>query len=293
MRARYSDVRFNEEGRSLAGADLIEFLRGRRCAITALERIDEAVLQALPELEVISKVGVGIDMLDLDALSRHNVRLGWSRGTNARSVAELVIALALATLRHIPLLDADVRIGGWEQRTGSLLTGKSVGILGFGAVGREVAKLVTGFQCPVLAHDVIQIQNPPAHVRSVPFSELLEHSDVVTIHVAQDTAAAPIIDRSALRRMRQGAILINTARGSLVDEDALTQALATGPLRGAALDVFAREPPENSRLLDYPNVVVTPHIGGSTEEAILAMGRAAIDGLRSARPIESVNASSS
>lgn len=286
LERRYSDVRFNDEGLSLSGEGLIAFLSGRRRAITALEHIDDGVLGALPDLEVISKVGVGIDMLDLDAMRRHDVRLGWARGTNATSVAELVIALTLAVLRHIPALDHAVRAGAWQQRKGRLLSNRTVGIVGYGAVGREVSRLATGFGCPILIHDIATQADLAPDRRQVPLDELLASSDVVTIHISLSDATRNIIDAPALARMRAGSVLVNTARGGLVDEAALYECLVAGGIGGAALDVFLTEPPTASRLLELPNVVVTPHIGGSSEEAILAMGRAAIAGLDSAIPID-------
>jgi D-3-phosphoglycerate dehydrogenase len=267
---------------------LVAFLRGSHRAITALEPIGEDVLRALPELEVISKVGVGIDMLDLDALRRHNVRLGWARGTNARSVAELVIALALATLRHITALDSDLRKGGWSQRKGFLLSGRTVGIVGFGAVGREVCTLVAAFGCPVLVHDVVAVKNLPPAARQVPLTDLLEQSVVVSLHAAAQHSGEPLIGARDLATMRADAILINTARGSLIDQPALLAALLKDTIRGAALDVFADEPPTDDGLFALENVVLTPHVGGSTEEAILAMGRAAIAGLTTAAPVETL-----
>jgi len=283
---RYSDVRFNDAGLSLSGDRLIAFLSGRRKAITALEQIDDELLGALPDLEVISKVGVGIDMLDLDAMRRHDVRLGWARGTNARSVAELVIALTLALLRHIPALHEAVRGGAWEQRKGMLLSDRTVGIVGYGAVGREVARLLTGFGCPILINDIVAQADLPPHARQVPLDELLERSEVVTLHLGSSATTHNIIDAAALKRMRTESVLVNTARGDLIDEEALYESLAAGSIGGAALDVFASEPPSASALLELSNVVLTPHIGGSSEEAILAMGRAAIAGLETAVPID-------
>lgn len=282
LEQRYPRVRFNDEGRSLHGDELVAFLRGCQRAITALETIDDDLLRALPDLEVISKVGVGIDMIDLDAMRRHGIRLGWARGTNARSVAELVIALTLAVLRHVPALDNAVRHGTWEQRKGALLSQRTVGIVGYGAVGREVAILAQGFDCPILIHDIVMQADLPGTARQVAFDELLASSDIVTLHLGMSDETCGIMGAKALDRMRVGSVLINTARGELVDEAALHAALVAGSLAGAGLDVFATEPPVGGQLLDLPNVVVTPHIGGSTEEAILAMGRAAIDGLETA-----------
>lgn len=274
---RYADVRFNDEGRSLAGDELVEFLRGRVKAVTALERIDEAVLARLPELEVISKVGVGIDMIDQEALRRHGVRLAWAPGTNSRSVAELVVGLAIALLRGLVEASAEVRAGTWRQRAGRCLSARTVGIVGFGHVGRDLAGLLDAFGCRILACDAVEIRSEG--VEQVELERLLRESDVVTLHLPLDDSTRNLLDAGRLALMRPGAILINTARGGLVDEAALKEALAAGRLAGAGLDVFAVEPPGDAALLALPNVVATPHIGGSTEEAILAMGRAAIAGL--------------
>ena len=273
----YEDVRFNDEGRSLAGDELVEFLGGRVKAITALERIDEAVLARLPELEMISKVGVGIDMIDQEALRRHGVRLAWTPGTNRRSVAELVVGLSIALLRGLVEASAEVRAGAWRQRVGRCLSAQTVGIVGFGHVGRDLAGLLCAFGCRILVCDAIEIQ--AEEVEQVELERLLSESDVVTLHLPLDGSTRNLLDAGRLALMRPGAILINTARGGLLDEAALKEALVAGRLAGAGLDVFAVEPPGDAELLALPNVVATPHIGGSTEEAILAMGRAAIAGL--------------
>jgi phosphoglycerate dehydrogenase-like enzyme len=277
--ARYEQVTFNDEGRSLAGEELVAFLAGHPLAITALERIDEDVLAWLPELRAISKVGVGIDMLDLDAMERHGVRLAWSRGTNARSVAELAVAFMLALLRHLPTVTRLVREGEWRQLQGQTLSGRTVGIVGFGHVGRDLAQLLGAFSCRVLIHDVAPVGDLGEGVEEVGLERLLADSEIVTLHTVLNDQTRNLIDRERLAAMREGALLINTSRGGLVDEDALYEALSCSHLAGAALDVFSSEPPGDHPLLDLDQVIVTPHIGGSTREAVLAMGRAAIEGL--------------
>jgi phosphoglycerate dehydrogenase-like enzyme len=286
--AKYSQVRFNDDGRSLSGDDLADFLRGCAKAITALERIDDELLSKLPELEVISKVGVGLDMLDLDALRRHGVRLSWMPGTNSRSVAELTLALALALRRRLFDAVLDVRAGEWRQTKGRTLSGSTVGIVGFGSVGADVARLLEPFGCRILAHDLPSAAGRIAEAGAVavPLDELLSRSDVVTLHVGLDETTRNLLDARRLALLKPDAVLVNTARGGLVDEGALKEMLRDGRLAGAALDALDREPPDDDELLTLPNVIVTPHIGGSTEEAILAMGRAAIAGLDTARPVE-------
>jgi Phosphoglycerate dehydrogenase and related dehydrogenases len=273
--ARYTNVVFNDKGESLRGDALVEFLRGKVKAITALEPVDDALLDQLPDLGVISKVGVGIDMLDVDAVKRHGVRLAWTPGTNSRSVSELTLALVLALLRDIVPANAEVRSGEWRQRKGTTLTGKTVGIVGFGNVGRFRSTLLAPFECRLLAADVRKLDG----VEQVELDDLLRTADVVTLHLELNEATRNILDRSRLELMRPDAVLVNTSRGGLVDEDALKELLTSGRLAGAAFDVFAVEPPGDRELLNLPTFLVTPHIGGSTEEAILAMGRAAIAGL--------------
>jgi D-3-phosphoglycerate dehydrogenase len=282
---RYSHVTFNDEGLSLSGDDLVAFLNGHPLAITALEKIDEAILAQLPELRTISKVGVGIDMLDLEAMERHGVRLGWSRGTNARSVSELAIAFMLALLRHLPTVTRLVRDGDWRQTQGRTLTGQTVGTIGFGHVGRDLAELLGAFSCRVLAYDIAPLGDLPAHVEQAGLDSLLAESEIVSLHTVLNDDTRNLLDRERLESMRPGALVVNTSRGGLIDEQALFEALSSGHLGGAALDVFSTEPPLGSPLLGLDQVIATPHVGGSTKEAVLAMGRAAITGLGEAMPI--------
>jgi phosphoglycerate dehydrogenase-like enzyme len=278
---RYDNVRFNDGGRSLADDELIEFLRGCVKAITALERIDESILSQLPDLRLISKVGVGTDMLDLDALERHAVELHIARGTNSRSVSELVLTFAIALLRHVMIANRELLEGTWRQPKGNTLSGRTVGIVGLGNIGRDVARLLRPFGCELLCTDAVDVAEHCAElgVRAVELDDLLRRSDVVTLHVDLNDATRNLLDRGRLALLRPNAVLINTSRGGLVDEVALKEMLETGRLAGAAFDVFATEPPGAADLLRLPNFLATPHIGGSTEEAILAMGRAAIAGL--------------
>jgi D-3-phosphoglycerate dehydrogenase len=275
--ARYDEVRFNDEGSSLRGEELVDFLRGCEKAIVALEPIDDAMLERLPELRVISKVGVGLDTVDVAAVERRGIRLAWRPGTNSRSVTELALALTISALRQVPQAADDLRRGVWSQPKGTLLTGKVVGIVGYGHAGRDLASLLRPFECRTIVADLCPVQEPD--VEHVPLDELLADADVVSLHVTLDDSTRGLLDRRRLELMKPSAVLVNTARGGLVDEQALADLLRERRLAAAAFDVFALEPPGDSQLLGLPNFLGTPHIGGSTEEAILAMGRAAIDGL--------------
>lgn len=278
---RYAHVTFNEAGRQLEGDDLVEFLRGHDKAITALERIDDYVLSRLPELKAIGKYGVGLDMIDMAAMRAHGKRLGWTGGVNRRSVSELVIAFAITMLRHVPAASREVLSGTWRQHVGGELSGRTIGIIGCGHVGKDLVQLLQPFGCTILVNDIRDYPNfYEAHgIKPVVLEELLAQSDVVTLHVPLDESTRGMLDKRRLELMKQTAVLLNASRGGLVDEGALKQMLLDKRLAAAAFDVFAVEPPVDKELLSLPNFLATPHIGGSAAEAILAMGRAAIDGL--------------
>lgn len=278
---RYPDVTFNEAGLALSGDALRQFLRGHDKAIIALERLDDRILAAVPELRVVSKFGVGLDMLDLAAMSRRGVGLGWRSGVNRRSVAELALAFAISLLRHVPSAYVALASGEWKYRLGRTLSGRAVGIIGCGSVGKEFVRLLRPFDCTVLAHDI----RPDAEffrqygVEALGLDDLLSRADVVSLHVPLTALTRNLLDARRLALLKPSAVLVNTARGGIVDEAALAARLSGGLLAAAAFDVFAVEPPDDRALLDLPNFLGTPHIGGASEEAVLAMGLAAIDGL--------------
>lgn len=278
---RYSNVRFNDEGVVLQGKKLVEFARGCHKLITALERVDTAFLAALPELEVISKFGVGTDMLDKKAMIRHRIRLGWTGGVNKHSVTELVIAFAISLLRYVTLTNLEIREGNWKNRKGRQFSGRTVGIIGCGHIGKDLTILLRAFGCKVLAHDILDFPEfYTAHrVEPVELEDLLRRSDIVSLHIPLDDSTRNMLNADRMALMKPDTVLINTARGGLVDEAALKSMLIDGRLAGAGFDVFGTEPPQDLELLRLPNFLATPHIGGSSEEAILAMGRAAIMGL--------------
>lgn len=279
--ARYPSARFNETGRPLAGDALVAFLRGSEKAITGLEVLDEPLFLALPALRIVSKYGVGLDMIDLDAARRHGVSVRWTPGVNRQAVAELTICFMIALCRHVVPLARDLRDGEWRHAGGRQISSAVVGVLGCGHVGREVARICSALGATVTTHDIRAYDEfYRAHrVTPVPLDVLLRDADILTIHVPLDATTRGMIGEPELRRMKPSAFLINTARGGIVDEPALARALAEGRLAGAAFDVFTIEPPTDRTLLLLPNFIATPHIGGGTTEAVLAMGRAAIAGL--------------
>jgi phosphoglycerate dehydrogenase-like enzyme len=279
--ARYENVTFNDAGLRLHGDSLVAFLRGHDKAITALEVIDASVLSQLPQLTTISKYGVGLDTIDQQAMRTYGKRLGWTGGVNRRSVAELALAFAISMLRHVPAANREVMAGTWRQHVGRQLSGCAVGLIGCGHVGQELVKLLRPFECRVLVHDIRDYPDfyREHDIQRMSLEVLLSEADVVTLHVPLDESTRGLLSAERLALMKPTAILVNTARGAIVDETALKNALLQCRIAGAAFDVFAAEPPTDHELLSLPNFLATPHIGGSAEEAILAMGRAAIDQL--------------
>jgi len=278
---RYPNAKFNDEGLSLNGESLIEFLDGHEMAITALEKIDDSILKLLPNLKVIGKYGVGLDMIDLHAMKRHGVNLGWTGGVNKRSVSELVISYSIALLHRTIFANAEVRKGKWYQVKGRQLSDCTVGIIGCGHIGKDLVELLQPFNCKILANDVLDFKDfyKKYEVTSVGLEELIRKSDIVTLHLPLDKSTRNILNSDKLSLLKDDAVLINLARGGLIDEVALKELLNNNKIAGAALDVFEVEPPVDPSFATMDNVLITPHIGGSTEEAILAMGMAAIEGL--------------
>jgi len=280
--SQFENVKFNDDGVSLGGDSLIDFLCDCNMAITALETIDEYVLSRLPQLTRISKYGVGLDMIDLAAFKRYGTQLAWKAGVNKRSVSELALTMMLTIIRQIPESQRQIASGNWVQTVGNNLSGKTVGIIGCGNIGRDLMALLEPFECRVLVNDINESDNffLKHNLEITPLPQLLSESDVVTLHLPLDESTKRILSSEELCLMKVGSILINTARGGLIDEHALYAELQSGRIAGAGLDVFEEEPPFSNRLLACPKVFPTAHIGGSAEEAIFAMGMAAIAGLK-------------
>ncbi|HXG40387.1 MAG TPA: phosphoglycerate dehydrogenase [Candidatus Limnocylindrales bacterium] len=237
--------------------------------------VDAELIDAARRLVVIGRAGVGVDNVDLDAATRAGITVVNAPTGNTIAAAEHTIALLLAVARRIPAADASVRRGEWARSafTGVELRGKTIGIVGFGKIGQAVAHRARGLEMVVLASDPYVTAEQAAHhgVELVGLDELLARSDAVSLHVPLTRATRGLISRSAIERMKPGAILLNVARGGIVDEAAVAEALASGRLGGAGIDVFEVEPPVDSPLRHAPNTVLTPHLGASTAEAQVAV----------------------
>ena len=277
----YSNVKFNEEGISLHGESLISFLADADKVVIGLEKLDSKILSKLPKLKVVSKYGVGIDTIDLMALKKFGVKLGWTSGVNKRSVSELVISSSIALLHKTALGNFEIRNGKWYQIVGRQLTNVSFGIIGCGNIGKDLVKLLQPFECSISIHDIKYSDefNSKYNIKTVSLHELLKTSDVISLHLPLDSSTQNILGVKEFRQIKKDAILINFARGGLIDERCLKSSMEQNKLGGLALDVFEIEPLVKDDYSIFGNVILTPHMGGSTEEAILAMGRAAINGL--------------
>lgn len=283
LQSRYAsaEITFNNEEKVLAGDELVHFLKDATLAITGLEVIDTSLLKACPKLKHISKYGVGLDMLNLEDMKNAGVTLGWTPGVNKRAVSELTLSFMLLLLRNSHVSYQNLLQKNWIRTPGTQLSEKTVGIIGCGNVGKDLVELLKPFRCKILAYDIKEYDEfyTKHAIQSTSLNELLRESDIVTLHVPKNPQTKNMIGKSQLELMKRSAALINTARGGLVDENALYDALKSDRIAGAAFDVFETEPLKDFRLFDLPNFYGTPHIGGNSFEAVLAMGNAAIENL--------------
>jgi phosphoglycerate dehydrogenase-like enzyme len=260
--------------------DVVALMADAVAGVVSTDPFDGSVFARCPRLRVLARVGVGLDSIDLDAATEAGVCVTTTPGVQTNAVADHTLALTLACVRRIVENHESVKAGEWDRGgrlNGGELAGSTVGIVGLGAIGSAVARRLAGFDAQVLGYDIRPAA--PAGVRLVDFDELLQQSDVVTVHVPFVPATSHLIGERELALMRSGAILVNVSRGGVVDEDALFAALVGGKLAGAGLDVFAREPPLGSPLLELPQVVVSPHIGGmsvSAQQAALELAVASV-----------------
>src|SRR4051812_29148909 len=280
--AAYPNAKLNQVNRVFDETETVDFLRGCDAAIIGLEPITERVLAALPELRAIGKFGVGFETIDFDAMRRHGVRFGYEAGVNRMAVAELALCFAICGLRGVSSVNYAMRAGQRpRQNLGRLLTGRVVGIHGCGNIGKELVRLLQPFRCSILAHDLLDFPDfySRYEVTPVGFDEMLERSEVLSIHVPLTPQTRLLYGGTILDRLRPDCVVINTARGLIVDEAALRQRLESGRLIAACFDVFAQEPCTDDALLRIPSFLATPHIGASAVETRLAMARAAIRGV--------------
>ena len=270
----------NKSGRRLDKAQLLESAKGCAGVIAGLEPYDKDVLQRLPDLKCISRCGVGVDNIDLASARSKGVAVMTTPDAVTQPVAELTIAMIFDLLRRLSWHAKQMGEKRWERSTGSLLKGKTVGLIGLGRIGRRVAELLTALGAQVVAYDPKpDLDWARSHQTQVlDLEPLLARSEIVSLHFVHDDKQPFCLDEKRISQMPKGAILINTARGSFVDEDALFEALSKGKLAAAGLDVFAQEPYQGA-LCTLDNVILTPHIGSLTQESRCDMEMQAVKNL--------------
>ena len=268
----------NSYGRKLTEDEVIALLGDDTVGMVAgIEPLTERVFASTRSLKVVSRCGSGLDSVDLGAAKRHGVTVLNTPEAPAQAVAELTLALILAALRQIPGTDKLVRMGQWPRTQGRLFAAQQVGIIGLGRVGRRVARLCQAFEASVVAHDTY-VHEAPAGVELVPLEKLLAEADIISLHLTYDADTHHLLNEDTLAGIKRGAIIINTARGGLIDETALAEALNAGQLGAAALDVFEQEP-YHGPLLKCENAILTSHIGSLAKESRQRMELEAADNL--------------
>jgi phosphoglycerate dehydrogenase-like enzyme len=296
IEAAVGQVIYNPFDRPLTSTEVGALLPGCDGYIAGLDYIDRAALERADQLKVIARYGIGVDRVDLAAANEKSIIVTNTPFANAVSVAELTIGMIFALARSIPALTFDTRAGGWSRLSGVTLEGKTVGLIGLGAIGKQVALRLRAFDCTLLAYDPAgDVEFAAANrIELVALDEVISRADFISLHCSLLSATRGMVNAAFLSRVKPGAFLINTARGELIDEVALFEALNSGQLRGAALDAFVQEPPgKDNPLLMLPQVIATPHCGAHTDGAMSAMGWGALRDclavLRGEKPTYPVN----
>lgn len=281
LEAFADEIVYNPYGRPLTEDELIPLLEGCNGFVAGLDFITEKVLKSCKGLRVISRYGAGYDRVDTAAAKTCGIPVTNTPGVNAQAVADLSMALILAAARRIPMLDAKTRDGQWVRSTGIEIYNKTMGILGLGAIGKNVAKRAQGFDMRVLAYDPYMDKGyaEKHDIQACTFDEVITQADVLSLHLPLNDETRNSINIGSMREMKKGVIIVNTSRGGIIDEDAAAQMLKAGQLGGLGLDAFAQEPPEKSPLFELDNVVLTPHTGAHTKEATENMANAAVKNL--------------
>ncbi len=274
------EVVYNQTGKPLQAAELLKMINGFDGYIAGLDQITAEVIEAAGDLQVIARYGVGVDRVDIKKATERGIIVTNTPGANAAAVAELTLTFILLLARQVHQADRLTHAGQWPRVNAPGLRGRTVGLIGFGAIGKEAAKKLKGFDVNLLVFDPYVSKDTALTfgANQVDLDELLAASDFVSLHAPLTPDTSAMADASFFNKMKKGAFLINTARGELVDDAAFEEALKSGKLAGAAVDVFSEEPPaKDNYLFNYPQVVVTPHMSSHTADAVNQMGWMALN----------------
>jgi len=281
LKARGLKVKVNPFGRRLTPKELTEFLKDCDSAIIGLDKINSSVLEKCPRLKLISKYGVGLDNIDFEACENHDVKVTYPAGVNKRSVSEMALSMMLGLARNIYSTSLELKEGNWNKSGGFEISGKTIGIIGFGNIGSDLAKILGPFKVKILANDIDPkaFEGAPKYVYPSSKDEIFQSCDVISVHTPLTQKTENLINRSNIHLLKEGVILINTARGGIFNENDVLQALKGSKIGGLGIDAYVQEPPVSKDLISLKNVLCTPHIGGNSREAVRAMGIAAIQNL--------------
>lgn len=273
LRERMCDVEMIPREVSTDEHRLAKAIKGVEAMVVGIEPVTRTVIEAADKLKVIAKHGAGVDNIDLRAAHERGIAVAFAPGANRHAVADLTFGLFLSLARKIPQTFDEVKKGSWPRAVGTEVWGKTLGVVGTGRIGKEVIRRAAGFGMRVLAHDLYP--DPQLQERGVvyaPLEDVIREADFLTLHIDLNERSRSLIGAKELAQMKPTAFLVNTARGGIVDESALYDALKNGMIAGAALDVFGQEPPQQSPLLEVPNFIATPHMAGYTKEALREVG---------------------
>ncbi len=267
-------VIYNKSSKPMSEEELIAIMPEIDGFIAGLEEINHRVIKAASKLMVISRYGVGVDRVDLKAVAAHGIIVTNTPRANSASVAELTVGLVLALIRKICELNKMTKSGQWVLMNTISLRNKTVGLVGYGAIGTEVAKRLIPFGCKVFVYDpFVKNKQTDSIVTFCNMDTLLEQSDVISLHLPVTDQTIGMVNTKFLESMKKGAMLINTARGELLDEEAIYNMLDCGQLGGLAMDVYLEEPPKSDfPLFNFKNVIATPHTSAHTDDAVNSMG---------------------
>ncbi|MFG5101126.1 phosphoglycerate dehydrogenase [Campylobacter lari] len=281
LKSYFKCVQFNDSLKRLNQDELKSFLKDVDGAIIGLDEIDEDVLREVKNLKVISKYGVGLNNIDFNATEKYRVKVVYSQGVNKRSVSELVLGNILSLMRNSYITSNKLKKQEWDKNGGVQLSEKNIGIIGVGNIGKDLISLLKPFNCTIYVNDIIQQDEyyKRNDLIEVTKEEIYKKCDIVTIHTPSTDLTKGMINKDVFTAMKKEAYFINTARGDIVIQEDLKWALNEGVIAGAAIDVFDQEPPKDYDFISLPNLICTPHIGGNTKEAVLAMGESAIKNL--------------
>ena len=265
------EVHYNDTGVAYTSEEFLSFAKDADGIIVGVEKIDSDLIDKCPKLKAIVKFGVGTDNIDLEYAKKKGIFVGKTLGSNSKAVAEMTMALILADARNLVSEVLDVKNGNWNKETGIELTDQTLGLIGFGTIGKYIAKFASAFDMKVIVYDVMPIDNTVAdeyHVKVCNFEEVLMLSDVISLHIPLNETTRNMISEKEFKKMKKTATLINTARGGIVVEEDLKKALENGDIRSAAFDVYSKEPPEYAdTLIQMKNFILTPHIASRTSKA--------------------------